>query len=73
MKKLMIISFILTISTSAFANPVKDKINNTVNVITVWATNEKAETIAFQKKNWVDSKAQLNNTWLQIKNLFKVK
>ena len=69
----MIISFILTISTSAFANPVEDKINNTVNVITVWAANEKAKTIAFQKKNWVDSKAQLNNTWLQIKNLFKVK
>jgi len=73
MKKLMIISFILTISTSAFANPVEDKINNTVNVITVWAANEKAETIAFQKKNWVDGKAQLNITWLQIKNLFKVK
>ena len=73
MKKLMIITFILTLSTSAFANPVEDKINNTVNVITVWATNEKAETIAFQKKNWVDGKAQLNNTWLQIKNLFKVK
>ena len=73
MKKLMIISFILTISTSAFANSVEDKINNTVNVITVWVANEKAETIAFQKKNWVDGKAQLNNTWLQIKNLFKVK
>ena len=69
----MIISFILTMSTSAFANPVEDKINNTVNVITIWAANEKAEIIAFQKKNWVDSKVQLNNTWLQIKNLFKVK
>ena len=69
----MIISFILTMSTSAFANPVEDKINNTVNVITIWAANEKAEIIAFQKKGWVDGKAQLNNTWLQIKNLFKVK
>jgi len=46
------------------------KFNNTINVITTWASDEKAKTIAYQKKGWADGKAQLAKNWLQIKNLF---
>ena len=51
--------------TSAIANPV----NDTVNSITNWASEEKAKTIAFQKKGWADGKAQLTKTWNDITNL----
>ena len=51
--------------TSAIANPV----NDTVNSITNWASEEKAKTIAFQKKGWADGKAQLAKTWNDITNL----
>jgi len=69
MKKLMLLVFVL-FCTSAVANPVEDKFNNTINVITTWASDEKAKTIAYQKKGWADGKAQLAKNWLQIKNLF---
>ena len=68
MKKLMILVFVL-FCTSAVANPVEDKVNNTINVITTWASDEKAKTIAFQKKGWADGKAQLTKTWNDITNL----
>ena len=54
MKKLMITAFLLA-TTNVFANPVSD----TVNSITNWTSNEKANTIAYQKKSWTDAKKQL--------------
>jgi len=67
MKKLMTLVFVL-FCTSAIANPVE----NTFNKVSIWATEEKAKTIAFQKKGWADGKAQLTKSWTQIKNLFGI-
>ena len=69
MKKLMTLVFVL-FCTSAIANPVE----NTFNKVSTWASEEKAKTIAFQKKGWADGKAQLANTKQSIIDLFnKVK
>ena len=65
MKKLMTLVFVL-FCTSAIANPVE----NTFNKVSIWASEEKAKTIAFQKKGWADGKAQLTKSWNDIKNLF---
>ena len=65
MKKLMTLVFVL-FCTSAIANPVE----NTFNKVSIWASEEKAKTIAFQKKGWADGKAQLAKTWNDITNLF---
>ena len=67
MKKLMIITFLL-FTTNVFANPINDTVNNVTN----WAVNEKAKTIAYQKKSWAEGKAQLTKSWTQIKNLFGI-
>ena len=65
MKKLMLLVFVL-FCTSAVANPVEDKINNTINVITTWASDEKAKTIEYQKKSWASAKKQLTDLLSKI-------
>jgi hypothetical protein len=65
MKKLLVLAFVL-ICTNAFANPV----NDTVNSITNWASDEKAKTIEFQKVKWQEGKDQLVKTKEMIWKLF---
>lgn len=63
----MIVAVMILLSTSiANANVVEDKMNAVKN----WATDEKAKTVEFQKVKWQEGKDQIANTILKIKNLF---
>jgi hypothetical protein len=63
----MIVAVMILLSTSiANANVVEDKMNAVKN----WATNEKSKTVEFQKVKWQEGKDQIANTILKIKKLF---
>jgi hypothetical protein len=76
MKKLLVLAFIL-LTTNAIADEkttVSDFTNALVeqkNKLITHFSNEKADTIAFQKKSWEDGKIQLAKNIEQIKSLFK--
>ena len=61
-----IISIIVLSTTFANANVVNDKMD----AVRTWATEEKAKTVEFQKVKWQEGKDQIANTILKIKKLF---
>ena len=61
-----IISSIVLSTTIANANVVNDKMD----AVRTWATEEKAKTVEFQKVKWQEGKDQIANTILKIKKLF---
>ena len=61
-----IISIIVLSTTIANANVVNDKMD----AVSTWATEEKAKTVEFQKVKWQEGKDQIANTILKIKKLF---
>lgn len=76
MKKLLVLVFVLfcTNSIAEEKTTVSDFTNALVeqkNKLITHFSNEKADTIAFQKKNWEAGKIQLAKNIEQIKNLFK--
>ena len=61
-----IISIIVLSTTIANANVVNDKMD----AVRTWATEEKAKTVEFQKVKWQEGKDQVANSILKIKKLF---
>jgi|TARA_B110000263_G_scaffold233299_1_gene230013 hypothetical protein len=66
MKTIMTILVFITLTTTAYAGPVEDKIN----AVNTWFANEKATTIEFQQVQWQEGKDQIANTILKFKKMF---
>ena len=67
MKNIMIALLVLCFTATVGNTNEKTNFNETINN---WFVNQKQETIEFQKKGWVDGKAQLTRNINTIKSWF---